>query len=60
MPCAFPRLSSANYCLHAAKYRVIGHNLGSITVFHNFTYVTSLRLLAVMFIFKEMIIQVNE
>ena len=46
--------------IHAAKYRDIAHNLGSIAVLHNCTYVSSLRQLAVMVIFEETIIQVNE
>ena len=44
---------------HAAKYRVIAHNLGSIAVLHNCTYLSSLRQLAVVVIFKETIIQVS-
>jgi hypothetical protein len=46
--------------IHAAKYRDTAHNLGSIAVLHNCTYVSSLRQLAVMVIFEETIIQVNE
>ena len=46
--------------IHAAKCMVIAHNLGSITVLHNCTYLSSLRQLAVMVIFKETIIIVNE
>ena len=45
--------------IHAAKYRVIAHNLGSIPVLHNYTYLSSLCQLAVMVIFKETVIQVN-
>jgi len=51
------KLSSS---MHAVKYMVIAHNLGSITLPYNYTYLSSLRQLAVMVILKETIIIVNE
>ena len=46
--------------IHAAKHMVIAHNLGYVAVLHNCTYLSSLRQLAVMVIFIETIIIVNE
>ena len=39
--------------IHAAKYRVIAHNLGFIAVLNNCTYLSPLRQLAVMVILEE-------
>ena len=46
--------------IHTVKCMVIAHNLGSIAVLHNCTYLSPLRQLAVMVVFEETMIIVNE
>ena len=51
MPCAFSNVQCKLLSsIHAAKYRVIAHNLGYIAVLHNCIYVSSIRQLAVVVI----------
>ena len=58
MPCVFLRMSSANYCLLFMLLNIglLQIYLGSIAVLHKCRYLSSLRQLAVMVIFKETII----